>query len=226
MSKPLGVVTATGVTKRFGSQRVVHSVSLACDVGEVLLILGANGAGKSTLLRILAGLVRPDSGSVGLERGSRIGFASHHTFLYSKLSVRENLRLYSALLNAPVADQDKLLSRMELASVLDTPVNQLSKGTQAKVSLVRALLGKPQLLLLDEPSSNLDERSVRVLLEEVDSQKTRGAAILVTHDVARLKHVATRVVVLEQGAIVADSGSDASGDRLEDVFHRYYEGNR
>jgi ABC-type multidrug transport system ATPase subunit len=110
--------------------------------------------------------------------------------------------------------------------VLDTPVNQLSKGTQAKVSLVRALLGKPQLLLLDEPSSNLDERSVQVLLEEIRSQRTRGAAILVTHDVARLKQIATRVVVLEQGAIAADSGPNASGEQLEHVFHRYYEGNR
>jgi len=226
MSRPSGVVSATGVCKRFGPQRVVQSVSLSIGIGEVVLLLGANGAGKSTLLRILAGLVRADSGDVIRAQGSRIGFASHHTFLYSKLSVRENMGLYAALLGSEAAEQNELLNRWHLSSFAQTPINQLSKGTQAKVSLVRALLGKPEILLLDEPSSNLDEQSVDVLLDEVRSQQARGLCIIATHDVARLKQIATRVIVLERGALVADSGPSASQQQRDQVFHRYYEGNR
>jgi heme exporter protein A len=226
MSSLEDVVSATGVGKRFGPQRVVNSLSFSCGPGEVLLLLGANGAGKSTLLRIVAGLVRADSGEVSLSRNCRVGFAAHNTFLYSKLSVIENIHLYAKLLGVSLEECGALVDRWKLSGVLQNTVSQLSKGTQAKVSLVRALLGAPQLLLLDEPSSNLDESSVDTLLGEIHGQRSRGACIVATHDIARLKGVATRVMVLEQGACVADSGSHASEAQREEVFGRYYERNR
>jgi ABC-type multidrug transport system ATPase subunit len=175
---------------------------------------------------MLAGLVRPDSGDVSRAPGTRVGFASHHTFLYSKLSVQENIRLYAALVRGDAHEHEELLTRWNVSNVAQTPIHQLSKGTQAKVSLIRALLGKPHILLLDEPSSNLDEQSVAVLLQEVRSQQARGVCIIATHDVARLRQIATRVIVLEKGAIVADSGPNASEQQRDQVVETYYQGNR
>jgi len=226
MNESAVVLTANGLCKRFGANTVVRSFSLECTQGEVVLLLGANGAGKSTLLRTLAGLVRQDSGSVELLPGSRVGFAAHHSFLYSKLSVLENVRLYSRLLGVSEVACKKLLSRWRLDDFLDTTVANLSKGTQAKVSLVRALLAEPVLLLLDEPSSNLDEASVGVLAQEIEAQRARGVAIIATHDVSRLKALATRVVVVDRGSCIADSGANASVEARDDVIARYYEANR
>jgi ABC-type multidrug transport system ATPase subunit len=220
------MLSATGLVKRFGRQRVLNSVSLSCSAGEVVVLLGANGAGKSTLLRSLAGLLRPDSGTVLKPKAWRIGLAAHHTFLYSKLTVLENINLYSRLVGASRSEQDKLIDRWGLNDFLQTPVAELSKGTGSKVALCRALLGSPQVLLLDEPSSNLDERSVEVLREVIHAQKSYGVAVIATHDLSRLLDVATRVVVLERGECVADSGANASSDARNGVVQRYREANR
>jgi ABC-type multidrug transport system ATPase subunit len=220
------MLSATGLVKRFGRQRVLASVSLSCSRGEVVVLLGANGAGKSTLLRTLAGLIRPDSGVVSKPKSWRVGLAAHHTFLYNKLSVFENINLYSRLVGALAHERDELIERWGLKDFLNTPVVELSKGTSSKVALCRALLGRPELLLLDEPSSNLDERSVEVLRETIDSQKERGVAVVATHDLSRLLDVATRVVVLERGECIADSGANASADVRNQVVQRYREANR
>jgi ABC-type multidrug transport system ATPase subunit len=170
--------------------------------------------------------MRPDSGVVSKPKSWRVGLAAHHTFLYSKLSVFENINLYSRLVGALAHERDELIERWGLKDFLNTPVVELSKGTSSKVALCRALLGRPELLLLDEPSSNLDERSVEVLRETIDSQKERGVAVVATHDLSRLLDVATRVVVLERGECIADSGANASADVRNQVVQRYREANR
>lgn len=221
------VLEVKDVTKTFGSLSVLKRLSLSCGSGEVVLLVGANGAGKSTLLRAVAGLARPDSGSV-LRGTTRIGFLSHHLFLYGRLSVRENIKLFASVQGA--SDWSGVVSRLELSKVVDRPVSELSKGMQARVGIARAFLGSPELILLDEPTSNLDEKGTSLLLEEIARRRSeanaRSTFLIATHDLHRMASIATRVVVLAEGNVVADSGAGASRDTISGVLDRYREVNR
>jgi heme exporter protein A len=201
-------LNASAVTKRYSNEAVLKGVTLKCSSGEVLLLTGPNGAGKSTLLRILAGLSRPDSGEVSIRRngtnqGCLVGYAGHHSGLYSKLTLKENLDLYARLCRAPEVELANTIKKWGLESFNQRLLEELSRGTQSKASLVRAFMGKPQVLLLDEPSSNLDDSALEILREEITSQISRGGiAIIATHDTARLGSIATRRIELCRGAII------------------------
>lgn len=224
---PAALVDAKGVVKRFDAHVVVQSVSLSCHRGEVVLVLGANGAGKSTLLRIIAGLVRADRGSVQVQTGVRVGYAGHHTGLYSKLSVATNLSLYAALTGVGENQCRNILRQWRLEEVQHKAVAEVSRGAQSKASLARALMAEPEVLLLDEPSSNLDEGATEVLRAAIAERGAAGGVVLVaTHDLARLKSVATRVVVMERGVLIADSGQEHEPDAIDSVVERYRISNR
>lgn len=221
------MIEVKDVTKTFGSLSVLKRLSLSCGAGEVILIVGANGAGKSTLLRIAAGLSRPDSGTVARST-ERVGFLSHHLFLYGRLSVRENVNLFASVRG--VANSSELLERLELSKVLDRPLSELSKGTQARAGIARTFLGHPDLVLLDEPTSNLDEKGTALLLAEIQRRQFetdgRCTTLIATHDLHRMAAIATRVVVLADGKVFADSGPGASPEVIEQVLERYREVNR
>jgi len=221
------LVELRGVVKRFGPSVVVNNVSFSCKPGEVVLLLGANGAGKSTLLRIIANLVRADRGVVQTGASTRVGYAGHYTCLYSKLSVRANLSLYAAILGIDNSGLQRTFSAWGLEEVQHKSVADVSRGVQSRASLARALMGEPELLVLDEPSSNLDEASTETLREVISMHAARGgAAIIATHDLARLQSVATRVVVLERGAVIADSSAAGDSATIESVVERYRIRNR
>jgi ABC-type multidrug transport system ATPase subunit len=221
------VVEVQGVSKRFGNQIVVRQFSMSCGSGEIVLVLGSNGAGKSTLLRMIAGLVTPDSGSIKVASGQRIGFAGHYTCLYSRLSVNANLSLYATLAGIGQIELAQILRRWQLEEVQHKAVSDISRGAQSKASLARALMGNPKLLLLDEPSSNLDEEATEVLCAVLSERVAAGSvAIIATHDLARLQALATRVVVMQCGAIIADSGLSSTRSSLDSVVERYRKSNR
>lgn len=221
------VLEARGLTKAFGALAALRGVSLSFNPGEVALLVGANGSGKSTLLRVLAGLSRLDSGEVS-SKCRKIGFFSHHLFLYGRLSVRENLELFAAVQG--VGGVEGALSEMDLLDVAGRPVVELSKGMQARVGIARALLGSPDLVLLDEPTSHLDERGTLLLLGAMKrvQQESNGAAtfIIASHDLHRLSPVGSRAVVLARGQVILDSGQGASVDTMDSVLARYREVNR
>ena len=221
------LVELRGIVKRFGSSVVVNNVSFSCKPGEVVLLLGANGAGKSTLLRIIANLVRADRGVVQHDASTRVGYAGHYTCLYSKLSVRANLSLYAAILGIDSTGLQRMLTAWGLNDAQHKSVAEVSRGVQSRASLARALMGEPELLVLDEPSSNLDEASAETLCEVIRAQASRaGASIIATHDLARLQSVATRVIVLERGAVIADSNVTGGDAAIESVVARYRMRNR
>jgi ABC-type multidrug transport system ATPase subunit len=221
------LIDGRGIEKRFGAHLVVRDVTLACHPGEIVLLLGANGAGKSTLLRILAGLVRADRGGVRLAPGVKVGFSGHHTGLYSKLSVLANLRLYAELAGVEQGALQEILRLWQLDQVQHKEISEVSRGAQSKASLIRALMNQPEVLLLDEPSSNLDDRSTELLLKEVSLRAEAGSAVLLaTHDLARIASVANRVVVMEQGNIVADSRAETDRSAIDSVIERYRSINR
>jgi len=221
------LIEARDVSKSFGALQVLDRVSLACGEGETILLLGANGAGKSTLLRVLAGLGLSDSGSVARVPTASVGFISHQLSLYSKLSVRENLRLFGSLAGVSPQAVDGAMLQWGVSDAADVPVCDLSKGNQARVGLARAFLNRPRIRLLDEPSSNLDERGVALLRTALEGRDcTASATIVATHDLHRLHGIATRIVVMERGKIVSDSGPRAPQAEIERLTTMYRESNR
>jgi len=175
-------------------------------------LLGENGAGKTTLLRIIAGLSRPTRGSVRILGSSDvrivsagIGYMAHATLLYDELTARENLDYFRGLYPASrTASTNELLEKVGLAQVdVKRRVGQYSQGMKQRLALARAMLASPKLLLLDEPFSNVDTRSVAMMAELLGKLRDRGATlIVVTHQLEALARVADEWITLHAGTIV------------------------
>ena len=208
------IVETADLTRTFGSRKAVSGVTFSLVPGNCLAVFGPNGAGKTTLLRLLAGLLKPSSGSARLAgiplpggslARSRVGLISHNTMLYDALSARENVtfaaRLYG--IRDPRTRVDDSLRRMSMLERADAPVRLLSRGMQQRVSIARAMVHSPQVVLADEPYSGLDEsgaRSLTALLGELRSSGT--AIIIVTHNLAEGLSLATHAAVMRRGKFV------------------------
>jgi heme exporter protein A len=213
-STPTPVCQTASLVRRFGSRRAVNGVSLQIGVGECLALFGPNGAGKTTLLRLLAGLLRPTSGEVRLmgaaltgdamvARG-RVGLISHQSMLYDVLTVRENVEFAARLYGlADVAGATSVaLARLGLQGRELTPVRALSRGWQQRVSIARAIVHGPALVLLDEPYTGLDVAGARALTDLLLSLRNDGAALaLVTHAVDEGLALATHAAIMLDGQI-------------------------
>ncbi len=220
------------VTKLFGEVLAVRDVSLEITPGEVVAVMGANGAGKSTLLRIVSLLARPTRGELrfndaaaGEDREAlrrRIGLLSHDPLVYPDLTARENLRFFARLGGAadPGRRVDTLIEQFELREFADTRTTRvLSRGQLQRVSLARALVAEPDLLLLDEPAAGLDRRAIRRIEGAVDDLKARGGmALVVTHEPALAAAVATRAVMMKRGRVVLDAAAPAGLDGWGDAY--------
>jgi heme exporter protein A len=193
-------------------------VSLEIAAGHVLLLVGPNGAGKTTLLRVLAGLLRPSGGTI--ERRGTVSMVAHHSMLYDVLTVRENLRFFSALHRAPSERADQLLGQLGLAGRADERVATFSRGMTQRAAIARALLPDPDVLLLDEPLTGLDDPSCRVVLEVLAGLSARGRAMAIaSHQLAELIDVVTAVAFLKDGRLLAVEPRD--GRPADLVVQRY-----
>jgi heme exporter protein A len=208
------IVEVAELTREFGPTKAVAGVTFSLGPGDCLALFGPNGAGKTTLLRLLAGLLKPTSGSarvsgIPLPGGplarSRVGLISHHTMLYEALSARENVsfsaRLYG-IRDAGARVEDSL-RRMSMLERADTSVRSLSRGMQQRVSIARAMVHSPQLVLADEPYSGLDESGARALTAVLQELRSAGAAIIVvTHNLVEGIALATHAAVMQRGKFV------------------------
>jgi heme exporter protein A len=226
-------VRAEGLTARYPGQAVrrpaLIDVDLDLGAGERLLLLGPNGAGKSTFIRVFAGLMRPARGKALVAgyaaRSARasVGVVSHATFLYEELTALENLRLYAELygVDQPTERAALLLGQVGVAHLVDVQVGRLSRGQQQRVTIARALLHDPPVLLLDEPETGLDAAAFGLLGELATSQAR--TVVLTTHNLAAGLQLGTRVAILARGRLVYEqahvSVSDAPSltERLEDL---------
>ncbi|PYO80693.1 MAG: ABC transporter ATP-binding protein [Gemmatimonadetes bacterium] len=214
------IVEVAELTRAFGTRRALAGVTFSLGRGECLALFGPNGAGKTTLLRVLAGLLRPSSGSArvsgiqlpgGALARSRVGLISHRTMLYEALSPRENVsfaaRLYGVRdVNARVEDS---LRRMSMLERGDAPVRSLSRGMQQRVSIARAMVHTPQLVLADEPYSGLDDGGARALTSLLGELRSAGTAIIVvTHNLAEGLSLATHAAVMQRGRFVRYDPAD------------------
>ena len=210
-------ISATDVRKDYGDRAVLRGIDLSVGWGEVAVLFGANGAGKTTLLRVFAGLARPDSGSVhiagrrmGRTGGAArraVGFAGHQTLLYNDLTCRENLAFYCKLYEVSDAKHRiaEVLERLDLSDRADRRVRTLSHGMQKRLSMARAILHDPAVLLLDEPESGLATASLEALGNLLRHWAESGRSVLLTtHNTEIGLTWAGRALALSDGRLTTD----------------------
>jgi ABC-2 type transport system ATP-binding protein len=212
------VLRVEELAKRFGERVALRDVSFELRAGELTAVVGPNGAGKTTLLSILAGVQRADDGS--FELTGTIGWAPQQSAVYSRLSVRENLRLFARL--ERVADTDAAVARMleqtGLRERADELVARLSGGNRQRVNVAVALLGEPRVLALDEPSAALDPGQRARLWEFVGALAARGTSVLFsTHHLGEVRRYASRAIVLADGEVLFDGAPGELAGRGEDI---------
>ena len=203
------------INKSFCAQQVLKDIRLEIPSGQVLGLLGPNGAGKSTLMKILIGLWKADSGKVQVPE--RIGYLPENNPLYDEMYVTEYLQFMAGLTHAN-EDIDALIDRVGLLPERHKHIRELSKGYRQRVGLAQALLGNPELLILDEPTTGLDPNQlveIRSLIRDLGKERT---VILSTHIMQEVREMCDRVVILDHGEIKADEFIDKITD-LEQLFH-------
>ena len=230
-------VSARGLEKRFGALRALRGIDLEVPSGRTLAVIGPNGAGKSTLLRILAGLVRPTAGQLEIDGqpsgGSgpgraRIGYIGHTTLLYPELSARENLVFAGRLFGVadPAARADELLVEEGLADCASRRVGTFSRGLAQRLSIARAIVHDPPLVLLDEPFTGLDRQSSDRLAHRLQGLRRDGrSAVLVTHELRQVAQLADSVLVIAAGRPVYRAEGEAlAPEVLEPAYLAAVEG--
>ncbi len=231
LEQPSGpLLRATGVGRSFGATTALADVSLHVGRGELLAILGPNGAGKTTLLKILTGSLRAAQGTVAINgveleasdptwRGS-IGVVSHRSGLYGHLTAMENLRFFGRLQGLRDLDSrcQNALESVDLQEHAHRPVREFSRGMTQRVSIARATLHDPPVLLFDEPFTGLDSAAVGAMERRLERLKTEGrGVVLVTHRTAAAAALADRLLFLKRGR-VAYIGSDFPRDASLESF--------
>ena len=214
------------LNKYIGKQHVLKDVSLSINDGEVIGLLGPNGAGKSTLMKIMVGVWDATSGEVQVPKS--IGFLPEQNPLYEDMYVREYLRFFVELRNQSSVPLhatpytlhqlvEDLIERVGLKAEANKRVGQLSKGYRQRVGLAQAMIGNPELLILDEPTTGLDPNQledIRALIREMGKART---VILSTHILQEVKQMCTRVIIINHGEIKVDKPISEIED-LEETF--------
>ena len=206
------------LNKHIGKQHVLRDICLSINDGEVVGLLGPNGAGKSTLMKIMIGVWNADSSKSGeetiLKVPSTIGYLPEQNPLYEDMFVREYLRFFVELrskhLSSTTINQmvEDLIARVGLTAEANKRVGQLSKGYKQRVGLAQAMIGNPELLILDEPTTGLDPNQledIRALIRSLGNRESdngnRGIVILSTHILQEVKQMCSRVVIIDHGEI-------------------------
>lgn len=228
------LLLARNLTKTFGRFTALRSLSLEVPEGQFLTIVGRNGAGKTTFLKIVSSIVRSYTGEVLLsgkdlkeadeDTRRKIGFVSHESLLYKDLTVRDNLSFYARMYGVPERDRkiDEIIRKIGLETKSSVLVRSLSRGMKQRLSLARAFIHAPSVLLLDEPFTGLDESASETLDELLAEFKgSGGTVIMVTHDIERGWNRADRVVVFERGTVVHEVSARATSlDAFRNEYRR------
>ncbi len=217
-----------GITKNFGSMTVLDNVTFSVKGGEFLTIVGPNGAGKTTLIKIMATLVNATGGTVEIggfnvkkspeKVRAIIGVISHNTYLYNELTAGENLKFFGKMYAIPEIDDrvDEVLGETGLSDRKHDRVGTFSRGMKQRLSIARAILHKPSVLLLDEPYTGLDQQASASLESVLDSLTGSGiTTIMISHDLQRSLALSDRVMVLASGTVMHHAPASEVADVAE-----------
>jgi heme exporter protein A len=215
-------IEVVGVTKSFGQHVALQGVSLTVKKGESLVIFGPNGAGKTTLIRVLATLINPDSGRIlinGLdlkedatEVKKKIGVVTHQTLLYDNLTAYENLRFYGRMFDVPDLEDRirEVAEQVGLQARLKDKVRTFSHGLQQRLSIARAIIHRPSILLLDEPETGLDQKALTLIQEDLLSLPSgERSIVMTTHNLERGLAMGDRAIILLKGKVVYEEKKPA-----------------
>jgi ABC-2 type transport system ATP-binding protein len=211
-------VAVEGLTKRYGERTVLDEVSLKVRRGEIVALLGPNGAGKTTTVEVIEGYRRADGGTVRVlgadpwradrDQRARVGLMLQSGGFDMRARPRETLRQYAAFHARPL-DDDALMKELGLTDVADTPYRRLSGGERQRLAFAVALVGRPEVLILDEPTAGMDPVVRAAVRQRIGRVRSDGAAVLLTsHELADIERLADRICILVAGRIVA-SGTPA-----------------
>lgn len=227
----MNAIEAAHLTKAFGTRKAVDDVSFALPEGAFLSIFGPNGAGKTSLLNMLSTLSRPSSGTLTVagfdakehpeDIREQIGYISHRSMLYPDLTAEENLMFYARLygVDEPRVRVDHLLEAVGLAHRKLDVVRTFSRGMTQRVSIARAMIHDPEIMLLDEPYSGLDPHAVDIFDELIGRVREGRTFVMVSHDLAKGFEMCTHALVMARGRVVSLSERDALGfDAFSDLY--------
>lgn len=228
-------VKITKVAKRYGNERALANVSLELGARSMCALLGHNGAGKTTLLGLLSTLVSPNDGRITYHSNNaevhgeavrrEIGLLAHSSLCYGELTARENLSLFAGLysVDGTAATIEAVLDRVGLdARARDRAARTYSRGMLQRLSLARALLTKPSLLLLDEPFTGLDRGGALALGAELGTLRDAGAiVVVVTHDLEAIADRTDHVAILRRGQLVFEDRGAYDYEQLKGLYHRH-----
>ena len=205
------------LTKQADNKLILRGVDLSIKKGETVAILGPNGAGKSTLLKVLATLIKPTSGHVlvngldlkknQIEIKKLLGYLPHSSLLYDHYSPLENLVFFGNIYGVKDVEQKaiNLVKEVGLSFFLNEPVKNFSRGMIQRIAIARAIVHDPEVLLLDEPHTGLDQGAISILNNVIVSMKEKGATtLMVTHDFKQAAEICDRVIIVKNGKIVDD----------------------
>jgi sodium transport system ATP-binding protein len=232
------VIVVNDLRKHFGEVKAVDGVSFEARDGEITGLLGPNGAGKTTTLRMLYSLLPPDAGQIridgldptrdAMEIKRTLGVVPDGRGLYNRLTARENIRYYGDLHGLARSDIktriEELVDTLDMGDFIDRRTEGFSHGQQVKVAIARAMVHRPQTVLLDEPSNGLDVMSTRALREYIRSLKQSGhSVVLSTHIMQEVAALCDRIVIIAKGRVAADGTAEQLMERsgcnsIEDAF--------
>lgn len=231
------IIEISGLVKAYGFLPVLRKIDLNIERGEFIALLGPNGSGKSTLLRMLAGLTKPSGGLIRIGGWeipheaaavrAQIGMVSHKSLLYENLNAYENLAFYARLYGLPAkaaAERSRvLLEQVGLSKRADSLVRTYSRGMLQRLSIARAMLPEPHVLLFDEPYTGLDQQAGLMLDDLLLAAHAAGHTIIMTtHQLDRAALLATRAIILSQGRVGHDGplAGTVSPLELSDIYTR------
>ena len=207
-------IELTSITKTYGAQKAVDSVTFSAQKGQIVGFLGPNGAGKSTTMKILTGYLKPTEGTVfvngvdvvtnPIEAQKKIGYLPEHNPLYLEMYVREYLQFQASVHHVEKSAVTDVIEKVGLTAEAHKKIKQLSKGYRQRVGLAAAILHNPEVLILDEPTTGLDPNQlveIRQLIKELGKDKT---VLLSTHIMQEVEAVCDRVILINKGVLVVD----------------------
>lgn len=230
-------IEVEGLGKSFGNHRALTGIDLKVGSGEHVTVFGPNGAGKTTLIKVLSTLMKPSAGTVRLDGSDiskaptevrrKIGLVAHQTFLYDDLTVYENLKFYGKMYDVINLEEQihNVVRWVRLEARLHDRVGTLSRGMQQRISIARAVIHNPSIVLLDEPEVGLDPRAIVMVREVLDSLSAgERTVVMTTHNLEQGIEMSDRVVILDKGRIVYQEQKDRIDiATFRETYDRYTE---